>query len=74
MSRRKLAGVKNLARSRRAPRKFLAVPGSNPLLPEDPILGGIRLGRAKNRKGQSRNKKRYYPFHTYNIGRTEKNS
>jgi hypothetical protein len=74
MSRRKLAGVKNLSRSRRAPREFLAVPGSNPLLPENPVIRGIRLGRAKYCKGQSRNKKRYYPFHTYYIGKKKKNS
>jgi hypothetical protein len=67
MSGGKLAGVENFSGSRGASLKFLAIPGSNSLLPKNPIPGGVRLGRTKNRKGQTRDKKHYYPFHTRNI-------
>jgi hypothetical protein len=51
MSGRKLTGVENFSRSRRASREFRAIPGSNPFLPKNSVLRGIRLGSAKKRKG-----------------------
>jgi hypothetical protein len=72
MGCRKLAGVKRLSRSGGTPRKFLTIPGSDPLLPKNPVSCGLSLSRAKGRKGQTCNKKRYYPFHLISIGKKAK--